>query len=283
MATILKDCIKLTHPKAVIQWMILTIIFSCIFMEGLPDISVLLRIVVIIALSQISIGCMNDYCDRNLDKLIKPWRPIPSGRISTRSAIIISIFSLLMAISIAASFGTLIFIAVLIGAGAGYAHNFIFKSTIFSWLPFMVGFLVHPLCIWIATGHDFTAEFAEMLIYLLPLIFGIHIANQLPDFKEKDYGAEGLIHRLRPRRAIWLALIFLISAPFVMLIPVMSNIMDYPRYLFIPGLLIYFGCLTRALSLYLKELQRPSLKQASDAIRMGSMGLTIFWFMSIIW
>ncbi len=209
---------------------------------------------------------MNEYCDREVDKLLKPWRPIPSGRISSRSAIYISALSFLVAVSIGASFGTVGIIGVMLGIGAGFAHNFILKSTIFSWLPFIIGYLVHPLWIWVVTGHKLTLAFTGTLAYLSPLILGVHVANQLPDFKERVYGVSGLAHRLQPRKAIWLAIVTLLCAPFLMLIPIESSIFAFPGYLIIPGVLVYFSFLARALILYSKEPRQDILKKASGAI-----------------
>ncbi|MEE8577392.1 MAG: UbiA family prenyltransferase, partial [candidate division Zixibacteria bacterium] len=267
LLAVLRDYIKLTHPSAVVQWMILTIVFSCVFVKGCPDLLILLRIVAAIVFSQISIGCMNDFCDREEDSILKPWRPIPSGRISTRTAVLISGLAFLLAVSIGATFGILGVAGILVGAGSGYAHNIKLKSTVISWLPFLVGFLVHPTWIWVVTDHDLTIEFAEKLVYLLPLIFGIHIANQLPDIEDEKYGVAGLVHRLQPKKAIWLASTSLTCAPLVMMIPIAPDVFVYPRHLIFPGLVIYFGLLIRAFVHYSKGFRRSNAKRASSAIR----------------
>src|SRR5947209_1202746 len=82
----LRALIMVTHPVAVLIWFFATILFGLIFAHGIINPSLLIRMAVVIASSQVCVGCMNEYCDRFIDAQIKPWRPIPSGQVSEQAA-----------------------------------------------------------------------------------------------------------------------------------------------------------------------------------------------------
>src|SRR6476660_4835358 len=85
--------VALTHPVAVIAWSCATVLFSFVAVQGIPEISLLLRLVIVVAASQVCIGATNEYCDMEVDGQIKPWRPIPSGQASPRSAVVMAAIS----------------------------------------------------------------------------------------------------------------------------------------------------------------------------------------------
>lgn len=278
-----KAYIKLTHPVSVLQWSAATVVFGCIAARGMPDPDLLIRMVVVIIGSKVFIGCTNDYCDRVIDARLKPWRPIPSGAVSEDSAIVIAAVSLVVTVLVSSGLGVVGIVGALVGIGAGLAHNLGLKASSFSWLPFAVGFSLHPLWIWLLTGHHITLGIAMMVLYALPLVIGLHFANQLPDTAERELGVRGLVHRLEPHWTLRLTEALLLFAPFLLLVPLLSGISEFPNFLFVPGLLIYFGFLGFSFVLYSKGPRYRSSRKALIAIRLGSLSLLSFWFMAMVW
>ena len=56
----------------------------------------------------------NDWCDRHVDAINQPERPIPSGRVSEKWGLGIGIFMSLISLAFAYSIGNLVFIATLV-------------------------------------------------------------------------------------------------------------------------------------------------------------------------
>jgi len=114
----------------------------------------------------------NSWADREIDAVNKPWRPIPSGLITARKALIYSIFLLVMAVIyplfIAQSLLTLLLFELLPVLGILYSGKpFSFRRySILSTLTISIG-LVTPLML----GYFMnTAETS-----LLPLFFGLFV------------------------------------------------------------------------------------------------------------
>ena len=98
----LRALIALTHPVAVIAWSCVTVLFSFVAVRGIPEMSLLIRLVIVVAASQVCIGATNECCDMEVDRQIKPWRPIPSGQASPRSAVVLASISALIVLAGAA-------------------------------------------------------------------------------------------------------------------------------------------------------------------------------------
>jgi len=114
----------------------------------------------------------NSWADRRIDALNKPWRPIPSGRITAEKALFYSLFLLIMAVIypffIAHSLLTLLLFQLLPVLGILYsAKPFSFRRySLLATLTISIG-LVTPLML----GYSMnTAETG-----LLPLFFGLFI------------------------------------------------------------------------------------------------------------
>lgn len=279
----LRALIMVTHPVAVLIWFLATILFGLIFVHGDINPFLLIRMAVVIAGSQVCIGSMNEYCDRFLDAQIKPWRPIPSGLVSKQVAIIISLASFVISLLVAVSLGLTGIVGTVVATIAGLAHDFGMKRTVFSWLPFIIGYSLHPLWVWVMTGHHLSLHIALLPIYAFPLIIGVHLADQLPDIAERNLGVYGLAHRLGPYWGPRITMIILLVAPVPMLLPILLSIYRYPNNLFMIGLLIYFSLLTLAFKLYKKRPGYASMKQSFRVIELGCVALICFWIPAVTW
>ncbi len=153
---------------------------------------------------QFAVGVANDIVDAEDDARTKPWKAIPRGLISRRTAIILA--ALFAGVGMVVTSG-LPFGSWLIGLGGlacGLAYDVQLKRTRWSWLPFAIAFPLIP--IWVFTALDEWDDLLWWVLVLGPLLgLALHLANQAPDVpKEKHIG--GLAHGLGTERSANLAL-----------------------------------------------------------------------------
>jgi 4-hydroxybenzoate polyprenyltransferase len=91
-----------------------------------------LLILIVTSLLLYTVGIvLNDYIDRQIDRRERPTRPLPSGRISARSALILVLVATLSSILAAAYVSSLTLIIVLIIIGTILAYDCWLKSSTF--------------------------------------------------------------------------------------------------------------------------------------------------------
>lgn len=66
---------------------------------------------------------INDWCDREVDAINEPNRPIPSGRIPGRWGLYVAILWTLLSLIVAATLGRWVFISAMIGLGFAWAYS----------------------------------------------------------------------------------------------------------------------------------------------------------------
>jgi geranylgeranylglycerol-phosphate geranylgeranyltransferase len=151
---------------------------------------------------------VNDYFDAEIDRINKPRRPIPSGRMSRaesrRYALLLALLSLIAA---AAAGPPMLFMALL-WIGALYLYSAKLKSR------FLLGNLVVSLVCssgfiagaWIA-GRTGAAWVPTLLAFLL--LMGREIVKDVEDLPgDRACGATTLARRLGEKRALRVALVF---------------------------------------------------------------------------
>ena len=129
---------------------------------------------------------VNDWCDRHVDAINQPERPIPSGRVSARwgffTGIIMSVISILFAYYL----GSLIFFATIIGVLAAWFYSLepirLKRSAIFG--PGIVAICYEGLP-WFTGAAIFTISLPnnEVLIVLTLYALGAHGIMTMNDFK----------------------------------------------------------------------------------------------------
>jgi geranylgeranylglycerol-phosphate geranylgeranyltransferase len=83
------------RPYTVVWCGLVSLVGTCVTLGNFPSISIALLVLFIPMLGWIAGLYLSDYLDRNLDSIQKPHRPIPSGRIKPKEAIIVgAIFAL---------------------------------------------------------------------------------------------------------------------------------------------------------------------------------------------
>ena len=73
---------------------------------------------------------LNDYFDIKIDKKERPWRPLPSNKISKKNALIIMVISFLYSLTISVIIGWYTFIITLTMVTLIFSYNRFLKNTI---------------------------------------------------------------------------------------------------------------------------------------------------------
>lgn len=151
--------------------------------------------------SQVAIGSLNDYLDRERDAVEQPEKPIPSGLLPAKSALIQAILASAICLVIASFTGLLGLIFAGLALVSGLSYDIRLKGTMLSFLPYLVSFSCLPAFAWAATGR-FEPRWLALYAVGLPLMLSLHIANALPDIAgDQRAGVNGLAPTLGYRRA----------------------------------------------------------------------------------
>jgi len=171
---------------------------------------------------QLSVGWSNDACDARRDAAAgRTDKPVAAGAISVRAVWVAAFASLAagLAMALAISVPTAIFLAVLIGAA--WAYNLGLKSTPWSGVMYLAGF--GPIPAYAAStlpGHPLPGWPVTVAAGLVGL--GAHFANVLPDLAaDQATGVKGLPQQVAARwgpAAVRAAALVLLLAASVLLL-----------------------------------------------------------------
>jgi 4-hydroxybenzoate polyprenyltransferase len=168
------------------------------------------RAIAALYFSQVVVGISNDYRDQRLDAQGQPWKPLVRGILTKNEARASIAVALALMLAFAISLGPLALILVLLGTFAGLLYNFLLRDTPFSWLPYLLGFIVLPIYVWVAVERVDARQLALVPIGIL-LLLAVHLAQTIPDIEtDVVVGARGLavaLGRAHGTRVVWSALI----------------------------------------------------------------------------
>jgi 4-hydroxybenzoate polyprenyltransferase len=165
------------------------------------------------AFVQVAVGILNDYCDRDLDAVAKPRRPLPAGLVRPRWALLSGSLSLALGLTTAAALGADSALVLAVGAGMGVLYSVVFKRSFLSWLPYAVAYPIVPIWVWVSLGK-FRPDLLVVLPASIPLSIGVHLCNQLRDYDEDaKLGMKGLAQYLGKAAAATTCLGLLVFGP----------------------------------------------------------------------
>ncbi|MEL7149084.1 MAG: chlorophyll synthase ChlG [Pseudomonadota bacterium] len=154
----------------------------------------------------------NDWCDRHVDAINEPNRPIPSGRVPGRWGLWIAVAMSLLSLAIGWQLGPWGFAATIVGVLAAWAYSVepmrLKKSGIFG--PGLVGLSYESLP-WFTGAAVLSAGAPSLHIVTAALLYGIgaHGIMTLNDFKalegDRQTGVNSLPVTLGPERAARMA------------------------------------------------------------------------------
>jgi chlorophyll synthase len=150
----------------------------------------------------------NDWCDRHVDAINEPHRPIPSGQVPGRWGLWIALFTSFIALLVGAMLGPWGFGATVVGVLAAWAYSAepvrLKRSGI--WGPGLVGLCYEGLP-WFTGAAVLSAGAPSWPVITLALLYalGAHGIMTLNDFKalegDKQMGVNSLPVTLGPERA----------------------------------------------------------------------------------
>ncbi len=150
----------------------------------------------------------NDWCDRHVDAINEPDRPIPSGQIPGRWGLWIALAMSVLSLIVGWQLGTWGFVATCLGVAAAWAYSAepVRLKTSGWWGPGLVG-LSYETLPWITGAAVLSAGAPRAEIILIALLYGIgaHGIMTLNDFKalegDRQTGVNSLPVTLGPARA----------------------------------------------------------------------------------
>ncbi|MDE3090471.1 MAG: UbiA family prenyltransferase [Chloroflexota bacterium] len=198
------------HPFPVMMVVAFATILAVASARETTDLSRLVRAIATLFFSQAVVGITNDYHDRALDAQGQPWKPLARGIVSPNEARVLIALAFLLMLTFAISLGPIVLLLALLGTIAGIIYNFWLRGTPFSWLPYVLGFIVLPISVWVSM-QSFNVNELALVPIGLPLLVGVHLAQTLPDVEtDRALGERGFavtLGRARGVLAVWSACI----------------------------------------------------------------------------
>ncbi len=154
----------------------------------------------------------NDWCDRKVDAINEPHRPIPSGRIPGRWGLWIALAMSVLSLFVGWQLGPWGFAATVVGVLAAWAYSAepVRLKRSGWWGPGLVGISYETLP-WITGAVVLSAGAPDLRIVLVAVLYGIgaHGIMTLNDFKalegDRQMGVNSLPVTLGPRKAAQVA------------------------------------------------------------------------------
>lgn len=194
--------IRLVHPFPVGVVVLTSVGLLTVARGTVPGPGLLARVMTVVLLSQIAVGALNDYRDRYTDARTQPEKPIPSGLVSPREALVLTVGAGLALPVAAAAFGGWSVAIATVGTAAGLAYDLGLKRTPLSFLAYVVAFLCLVTWLWLVAG-SLTPIFFAMYPAGACLLTAAHLANAFPDIEiDRSLGQRGLSAILGPRRTL---------------------------------------------------------------------------------
>jgi 4-hydroxybenzoate polyprenyltransferase len=199
---------QLVHPAPAVAVVALSAALAAILSQQSGATPLGMRVVLTVlsvAGSQVATGAMNDWADRSRDAIVQPTKPIPSGRASERSALIVAGAGLAVQVAASIPLGLAPLLLGLAAVTSALAYDLWLSRTIASFVPYLVSFGLLP--VWIAAGVGAPVErVLPAAVLVAPFAVAAHLANALRDFDaDARLGSGNVAQRLGRRRTKALA------------------------------------------------------------------------------
>lgn len=174
--------VRLVHPFPATVVVATATVLVAVARGGPLDAGFLLRALLTVAASQVAVGALNDYVDRERDGVHQRSKPIPSGLVTAATALRLAMGATVVTALLAATFGPAPAMVMAAATAGGLAYDLWLKPTPFAVAGYLVGFLGLFTWIWMVGG---TAHGTYWLVYPVagPAIVAAHLANSAPDIE----------------------------------------------------------------------------------------------------
>jgi 4-hydroxybenzoate polyprenyltransferase len=199
---------QLVHPAPAVAVVALSAALAAILSDQSGASPAGMRVVLTVlsvAGSQVATGAVNDWADRARDAIVQPTKPIPSGRASDRSALILAGAGLAVQVAASIPLGVAPLLLGLAAVTSAIVYDLWLSRTIASFVPYLLSFGLLPL--WIAAGVGAPLErVLPAAVLVAPFAVAAHLANTLRDFDaDARVGSGNIAQRLGRRRTSALA------------------------------------------------------------------------------
>ena len=194
---------QLVHPAPAVAVVALSAALAAILSEqsGASPLGWRVLLTVLsVAGSQVATGAMNDWADRARDAIVQPTKPIPSGRASERSALVLAAAGIAVQVAASVPLGVSPLLLGLAAVTSAIVYDLWLSRTVASFVPYLVSFGLLPL--WIAAGVGAPVErVLPAAVLVAPFAVAAHLANTLRDFDaDARAGSGNVAQRLGRRR-----------------------------------------------------------------------------------
>jgi 4-hydroxybenzoate polyprenyltransferase len=162
----------------------------------------LVLLAIAVLAGQLSVGWLNDYVDRHRDRAAgRTDKPLAVGTVAPVTVRWATMAAAVVCVPASLSLGVLAGTAHLVAVAGAWAYNLGVKRTLWSWVPYGVGFGLLPVIVWVVSPQPGVPPW-WMIAGSMLLGVGAHGANVLPDLDaDRVTGVAGLPHRL-PRSVL---------------------------------------------------------------------------------
>lgn len=210
-------------------------------------------------------NALNDYYDRDVDRINHPRRPIPSGTIKPETVLKISIVLFIMSILLAVAINIEVFLLVALNVAIMVSYEKVFKkgglsgNIVISWLTATI-FLFGGLSVYQNTDELLKVSILALLAFMATL--GREIIKDIQDVKG-DTDRRTLPKRIGILGAGITAGAILIAGAWLSLLPLWFRLFEYlyiPVIVIADGIFIYCGFVV---------LENP--RMTSEIIKVGML------------
>jgi 4-hydroxybenzoate polyprenyltransferase len=270
---------RIIHPFPTLLNVAATAALACVAARGVPPGGMFARMLVVMLSAQSAIGVTNDYFDRDLDAVTKPWKPVAAGLVTPAAALGAAALLIVASAALAGTLGPGSFGLAMLGLACGLAYDARLKRTAFSAVPYMVAIPALPLWVWLTLG-----EWRDALWWLLPMgaLIGLalHLANTLPDIDgDRAHGVSGLAHRLGARRSMYAGWASFGAA--LGLSALLAPFLAYDLRVYVPAAAVGTACLAASVGLYVLRRDAAALQFGFGALGVGAAVLAAGWLAAV--
>ena len=271
----------LAHVEPIVLILAVVTLFAVRITWPHPPWTIILLLLAGQAAMQLSIGILNDYCDRHLDAVGGKNKPIVLGLVRPHEALLAGLFMIVVMVVILLPHNLLALLAALGYLVLGQIYNLGLKSTPLSGILFALAMPLLPLYAFFGVGR-----FPSMVIWFIPIgaLLGValNLANALPDVEEDAASKANTLAVVLGVKGSFVACPLLI-APAAMLIGVLTILQLVPAQLWLVVLiLVLTGLGLVAMPLFFgPEKPRQTRKVYFYVVALLCLVLAGGWFIAI--
>ena len=271
----------LAHPERLAFLLIGVSAFALLASWPHPVWGIIVLLVAAHGAMQASIAILNDYCDRRLDALSKPQKPLVRGLVLPREALVAGLLMIPLMLVLLVFLPPLALLVSLLYLALGQAYNLRLKSTPWSGLVFALAMPLLPVYSWVGVGQHSLSVFWMVPVGFL-LGVALHLATALPDVEsDRAGGAQTLAVWLGLKRSFLLCPLLMVGAVLLMSLLLFSQRIPGPAWV-APSLLGFTGLAVGAMALWFGPEKPPKTRAIYFyVVVVTCLVLGVSWFVLV--